>query len=163
MRELGQVQSAKGLFVERKYIAMLNAPLESSGTLIYKAPGRLEKHTLRPRAESLTLEGDKLTIDIPARNERRTFALPDNPVLWAFVESIRSTLAGDVRTLNRFYHVALEGTESRWRLLLKPREQAMQDVLSEIRLSGSGTWIGTIETLESGGDRSVMTVTRDAS
>jgi len=46
---------------------------------------------------------------------------------------------------------------------LKPREQAMQDVVSEIRLSGSGTWIGTIETLESGGDRSVMTVTRDAS
>ena len=163
MRDLGRVKEAKGLFVERKYIAMLNAPLESSGTLIYRAPGRLEKHTLRPRAESLTLEGDKLRIEIKAKNERRTFALPDNPVLWAFVESIRSTLAGDARTLNRFYHVALEGTESRWRLLLKPREQAMQDVVSEIRLGGSGTWIGTIETLESGGDRSVMTVTRDAS
>jgi hypothetical protein len=35
-------------------------------------------------------------------------------------------------------------------------------VASEIRLSGNGTWVGMIEILDAGGDRSVMTITRDA-
>ncbi len=163
MQDLGRIKAAKGRFIERKYMAMLSTPLELSGTLVYTAPGKLEKHTLRPQAESLILEGDKLTVDNKARNQRRTFSLPENPVIWAFVESIRATLAGDLKTLNRFYHVDLEGTQSRWTLLLKPRDPAMQNVVSEIRLSGGGTWIDRIETVESGGDRSVMTVTRDAS
>jgi hypothetical protein len=37
----------------------------------------------------------------------------------------------------------------------------MQDVVSEIRISGDGSWINAIEIIESGGDRSVMTITRD--
>ena len=31
MRELGQVKSSRAQFVERKHMAILNAPLESSG------------------------------------------------------------------------------------------------------------------------------------
>ena len=42
--------------------------------------------------------------------------LQDYPVLWAFVESIRSTLAGDLQSLNRFYRVELDGSERDWRL-----------------------------------------------
>src|SRR6185295_8562458 len=98
MQELSQVQSARGRFIERKYLAMLNAPLESSGTLYYAAPGRLEKHTLSPRQESLILEGETLVIDNKETGQRRSFPLQEHPVVWAFVESIRSTLAGDLPT-----------------------------------------------------------------
>ncbi|MGH8702755.1 MAG: outer membrane lipoprotein carrier protein LolA, partial [Burkholderiales bacterium] len=38
MRSLAQVQSSTARFVERKHLAILNAPLESSGTLLYTAP-----------------------------------------------------------------------------------------------------------------------------
>jgi outer membrane lipoprotein-sorting protein len=163
MRSLGQVKSAKAKFVERKELAILNAPLELSGTLIYTAPGRLEKHTLRPNPESLVLQQETLTIDSKAAGKRRTLALPDYPVVWAFVEAIRSTLAGDLQTLRRFYEVTLEGDERAWHLRLKPIESQMQSVVSEIRISGSANWINTIEILETGGDRSVMTITRDTS
>jgi hypothetical protein len=84
-------------------------------------------------------------------------------VIWAFVESVRSTLAGDLQTLQRFYTVALEGGESSWRLKLRPRDPEMQAVIDEIRISGSGTWINRIETLEAGGDRTVMKIKREAS
>lgn len=161
MRSLGQVKSARGRFVERKHLAILDAPLELSGTLVYTAPGRLEKHTLRPKEESLVLERDTLTVS--TGGQRRTLVLQDYPVVWAFVESIRSTLAGDLQTLNRFYEVALEGTEAQWHLLLKPSAPKMQSVVSEIRIGGSRNWISTIEILETEGDRSVMTVSRDAS
>ncbi len=161
MRELAQVKSARAKFVERKHMAILNAPLESSGTLIYTAPGRLEKHTLAPRQESLVLERDQLTLENKVRNQRRTFGLQDHPVLWAFVESIRSTLAGDLATLSRFYQVTLDGSERQWRLTLKPVEAGMQNVVSEIRIGGSRNRVSTIEIIETQGDRSLMTMTAD--
>jgi outer membrane lipoprotein-sorting protein len=160
MRSLGEVKSSNARFVERKHMAILNAPLESSGELVYVAPDRLEKHTRTPRRESLLLAHDELTIEDPERKQRRTVVIQDYPVVWAFVESIRSTLAGDLGTLTRFYEVKLEGAERRWRLSLKPREPQMGEVVREIRLGGSGNGIDTIETIETNGDRSVMTISR---
>jgi outer membrane lipoprotein-sorting protein len=161
MQALGEVKSSKARFVERKHMAILNAPLEYSGTLVYRAPDRLEKHTQTPRRESLLLERGELTIESPERNQRRTVVLQDYPVIWAFVESIRSTLAGDLATLNRFYEVKLDGAERKWRLSLRPRDPQMEEVVREIHLSGSRNWIEAIEIIEINGDRSVMTITRD--
>ena len=161
MRELAQVKTANARFLERRHLGILTAPLESSGTLVYVAPDRLEKHTLRPRPESLVLERNELTVESKERNQRRTLVLQDYPVIWAFVESIRSTLAGDLPTLSRFYQVGLDGGERRWRLSLIPSEPRMQDVVSEIRISGDRSWINAIEMIETGGDRSLMTITRD--
>ena len=161
MHDLGQVKSANGRFIERKYVGILTEPLEFSGTLSYVAPDRLEKHTLKPRSESLLLERDQLIIESKNPDRRRTLKLSNYPVVQVFVESVRSTLAGDLALLNRFYEVALQGDERSWRLILKPNDPKMQEVMSEIRIGGHGNWINAIEFLEPGGDRSVMSITRD--
>jgi hypothetical protein len=163
MRGLASVKSANGKFVERKQLAILIAPLESSGVLSYTAPGRLEKRTLRPRPETLLLDRDRLTIESSEKKLSRTLNLQQYPLVWALVEGIRSTLAGDVATLRRFYQLSLEGGESRWFLVLRPLEPQMREVLTEIRISGSAHRIDSIEVAESGGDRSVMMITGDAS
>ena len=159
MQRLAQVKTASGKFVERKELAILTAPLESSGTLLYTAPGRLEKHTLRPKPESLILDEKTLTIEDKARNRRRTLTLEEHPVIWAFVESIRSTLAGDLKSLNRFYKVSLQGAENRWQLRLEPRDPSMKAVVEEIAISGSGNQVTVVEIHEARGDRSTMTIT----
>ena len=159
MQRLAQVKSSKATFVERKHLRILNAPLESSGTLVYTAPGSLEKHTLKPKPETLVLEKDTLTFEDVTRKRRRTLRLQEYPVVWAFVESIRSTLAGDLQGLNRFYRVALEGSEAEWRLTLDPREPDIQRMVNQIRITGSRASIRSIEVAESEGDRSVMTIT----
>ena len=161
MQELAQVKTAKGRFVERKTMAMLNAPLESSGTLVYTAPGRLEKYTRLPKPETLVLDKDKLSIEYKDRGQRRTLALQDYPVIWAFVESIRSTLAGDLATLNRFYRASLAGSEEQWRLSLQPVDAKIQTVVKEIHIGGSRSNVRTIEIIETEGDRSLMTITED--
>jgi len=163
MQGLAQVKSARGKFVERKYLAMLESPLESSGTLAYSAPGRLEKHMLAPRQESMILDGDTLLIDNKQTGQRRSFALQEHPVLWAFIESIRSTLTGDLATLRRFYEVRLEGDTAAWRLLLTPTDERMRRAAAEIRVGGSGSWVNRIEILEVGGDRSVTVIAREGS
>ena len=161
MQSMAAVKSARGKFVERKQMAILNAPLETSGTLAYVAPGRLEKHTLRPRPESLILDQDRLLIENREKKFRRTLNLQEYPLVWALVESIRSTLAGDLGTLTRFYRVALEGNESNWRMVLTPLDPKLKELLSEIRISGSANRIDKVDVLEAGGDRSTMTIIGD--
>jgi outer membrane lipoprotein-sorting protein len=161
MQRLAQVKSSKATFVERKHMRILNAPLELTGTLVYTAPGYLEKHTLKPKPESLVLDKDTLTFEDRARKRRRVLRLQEYPVIWAFVESIRSTLAGDLQSLNRFYRVGLEGTELDWRLTLDPREPGIQRVVQQIRIAGSRTSIRSIEITESEGDHSIMTITEE--
>ena len=102
--------------------------------------------------------GDRLRLE-DARGRKRTFALQDHPVLWAFVESIRSTLQGDQAQLERFYHVALDGSEQAWRLSLTPKQPRMSQFIARIVIAGSGGKISTVEIHETQGDRSVMTVT----
>jgi hypothetical protein len=162
MQELAKVKTSKGRFVERRYLGVLTAPLESSGTLLYVAPDRLEKRTLSPRVESVLLEGDQLTLESEQPKRRRSIRLEDYPAVGVFVESIRSTLAGDLAALKRVFDIALEGDERRWRMVLRPGEPKMQELVSEIRISGRGGAIGSIEFLEPNGDRSAMTITRDA-
>jgi len=93
-----------------------------------------------------------------ARGQRRTLALQDNAVLWAFVESIRSTLKGDLGSLRRFYDVSLEGGEKNWQLSLNPKQPRMSAIISMILIGGTDGKIGTVEIREAKGDRSVMTV-----
>jgi hypothetical protein len=162
MRELGAVQRSQARFVERKYLKVLKTPLELRGTLTYVAPGSLVKRTLTPKPETLTVEGDRLTIESAARNERRTLRLQDYPVLWAFVESIRSTLSGDIGALERFYRIELEGNRARWRLYLVPREPDMRAVISLINIGGSRDRLERIEVQEAKGDRSVTTIVEES-
>ena len=161
MRQLSEVEHSQARFVERKYLKVLKAPLELSGTLTYVRPGRLEKRTLKPKAEMLTVAGDQLTLENPARNERRVLKLQDYPVLWGFIESVRATLGGDIKALERFYRVVLEGGPAKWQLYLAPRDRKMNEVVSLIRIDGSQARIDAIEVQETRGDRSVMKIVED--
>lgn len=161
MQRLSEVEHSQARFVERKYLKVLKAPLELSGTLTYTRPGRLEKRTFKPKPETLTVVDDKLTLENPARNERRVLKLQDYPVLWGFIESIRATLGGDIKALERFYRVELEGGPSKWQLYLAPRDRKMNEVISLIRIDGSQARIDTIEVQEARGDRSVMKIVED--
>ena len=157
MHRLGQVKRVEAKFVERKHLRILEAPIEFSGTLYYKAPGYLEKNTLLPKPQKLVLDHDRLLME--DAKQRRTLRLQDYPVVWAFVESIRATLAGDLKALLGFYKVELHGSEDEWRLSLKPIEPSLQSMVSEIRIGGQRDRVRTIEVVEGEGDRSVMTIT----
>lgn len=159
MSELGTVRSVEANFVERKYLSVLDAPLEVSGTLAYRAPRWLEKRTLRPTGETIRLDGDSLTIENATPSGKRTYALQRNPVLSALIESIRSTLAGDLETLQHFYDVALHGSRADWSLQLTPTDESMRSSVRQIGINGRGGWVYRVEILNAVGDRSVMTIT----
>jgi len=160
MQSLAKVSVGRADFVETKYIAMLDRPVESSGQLFYVAPDKLEKRTLRPRPESMIIEGS--TLQIERGHQSYTMQVESAPELAGFVNSIRGTLAGDRKTLERSFALALEGPAERWVLTLKPLDARMAAAVRAIRISGANDNVRSIEILQADGDRSVMTITRSS-
>jgi len=158
MQRFSEVRRSTAYFSEHKRLAMLNEPLDSSGTLAYVAPDKLQKNTLLPKPERVAVDGDKLTIEQSGEPGSRTVSLRDAPELGAFVESIRATLAGDLPALQRHYNVTVEGSLEAWQMTLEPKERRLREMVKWIRITGRDASIRSIDSEEADGDRSEMTI-----
>lgn len=156
MQLLAQTRSGHASFVETKSIAMLDKPVESSGELFYKAPDYLEKRTLKPKAESMILNGSTLILE--RGSKKRTVQLQAYPEIAAFIDSIRGTLAGDRKALERTYNLALEGNAQSWKLLLTPLDNKMKKVVERINISGVNNEARAIAIIQADGDSSLMVI-----
>lgn len=159
MNLLAQQKSGKASFIEKKYIGFLDTPLESSGELSFEAPDRLEKRTLKPRAESMLLDGDKLTV---AMHEKKplNLRLQDQPVVAAMVESIRGTLSGDRAALEKNYAIELSGIQTKWQLTLTPMNRAVAKIVRQIQIGGAESNLKTIRFEQTDGDRMEMVISK---
>lgn len=156
LSSLSQVKSARVNFVEKKYISTLDAPVESSGEMLYTAPNRLEKRTLKPKPELMLLDHDTVTLE--RGRKKYAMQLADSPELAALIESVRGTLAGDRRALENNYVVALQGAQANWTLQLTPTDSRALQQVKRIRLRGAGDAILEIEVALADGDRSITTI-----
>ncbi|WP_084153881.1 LolA-related protein [Simplicispira psychrophila] len=157
MHSLAQKKQGKAHFFEKKYIGILDKPLESSGELSFEAPNRLEKRTLKPRPESMLLDGDKLTVTLYEK-QPLYLRLQDRPEVAALVESIRATLSGDQATLEKNYTLEFSGTQGKWQLTLTPAPKALAKVVRQIHIGGADANIKTIAFDQADGDRVEMTI-----
>jgi hypothetical protein len=151
MRQHGRVE-----FIEQQFLAVLKHPIESSGELRYDAPARLEKRTLKPRVETLVLDGGLLTIE--RAHSRRVMDLHSYPQVQPFVESIRATLAGDRAALERLFRLELTGSVARWTLTLIPLESKVKQSVAQVRIDGMRDQLLKVEIRQTDGDRSLMTL-----
>ena len=156
MDALARRGAERALFVEKKYIAILDKPVESSGELRYTRPDRLEKRTLKPKPESMVLEGDRLAIE--RGTFKQTVRLADYPAIAALVDSIRGALGGDRRMLERVYRLEVHGTPERWTLVMLPSDQGLAAMVSRVDIGGIRDRVRSIDILQADGDRSVMTI-----
>lgn len=148
-----QVKQRSVSYTEQQYLDILDIPLESSGSLIFRAPDYLEKQ-VDNGGGSYRVEGQQLQVE--QNGELRSIALESYPALAAFVAAFRATLSGDLQTLQRYYRIDLQGEREAWSLSLTPTQREMARVVREIRIHGEGGRITLIETREQGGDNSRM-------
>lgn len=160
MKALAQRQHGEVSYEETDYLAVLDRPLQSSGVLIYDAPGHLEKRTLKPKKESLILEGDELTV----RRGHRTYRMQMSayPQVAPLVDAMRDTLAGNEAALEKVFKVGFTGTADDWKLELAPLDEEVARKVSRVQIMGAHDEIRTVAILEVGGDRSVMTLRQAA-
>ncbi|MDD5390931.1 MAG: outer-membrane lipoprotein carrier protein LolA [Gallionellaceae bacterium] len=160
MAALANNKHGAASFTEKKFISILDQPVESSGELLFIPPARLEKRTLKPKRETLVLDGDVLSIE--RRRQKHVLQLKDYPEVAGMIESMRATLAGDRKALERIYHLALQGDRERWTLVLIPRDAKVGGMVARIRMDGSQDEVRAVEILQADGDRSLMSIQKTA-
>ena len=153
---LAKERPARATFHEKKYLSLLDKPVESSGELLFTPPHTLEKRTLKPRPERVLVDRERVTLE---RNGRKqSVGLRENPAIAVLVESIRGTLAGDLASLTRTYSVGLDGTAERWKLVLRPLQPELASLAERIEIGGSQASVATVEVFQADGDRSLMSI-----
>lgn len=145
-------------FTEQKMIKGFDAPLLSSGELLFEAPSRMVKRTVQPKPETLTLDGRQATVE--QAGQTRSVSLDEHPELAIHVEGLRASLAGDRAALERLYHVSLSGSLAQWKMTLVPREPQAAAQVEAIFLSGEQADIRVVEVLLSDGDTSLTRIAR---
>ena len=161
MKTLAQRGAESARFVEKKYFAVLdNKPVESSGELRYVPPSRIEKRTTKPRPEALIVDGDIAIVE--RGKQKHTLKLRDYPDIAPFVDSIRGTLSGDRKALERVYRLELTGEPDRWTLVMLPSDMKLATMVQRIDVAGNRDQVRSISILQGDGDRSVMTIERIA-
>lgn len=156
MKSLAQRKHGEVTYVEEDHAAILDRPVKSSGVLVYDAPDRLEKRTLKPKAQSLVLQGDDLTVQRGHRKYR--LQVSAYPQVAPLVDAMRDTLAGNEAGLERVFKVGFTGTEENWKLELAPLDKDVARKVSRVEIAGTHDEIRSVEILQVGGDRSVMTL-----
>ncbi|HTT05981.1 MAG TPA: outer membrane lipoprotein carrier protein LolA [Steroidobacteraceae bacterium] len=154
LQRLGQRTQAQARFEQSQYLAALKRPLQSSGTLSYRAPDHLEQHIEKPRPQLLVLDHGMLSLQLG--RHRRSVALADYPQLAPLLDSLRALLAGDLATLQQRFDLQLQGPLSHWQLLLTPRAGALQQQLRDIRVRGEQAQILEVQLAQRDGDHSDM-------
>ena len=153
---LSREKPGRALFKEKKYLSLLDKPVESSGELTFTPPHTLEKRTLLPKPERVLVDRDRVTLE----RGGKTFSmgLRDNPQVAILIESIRGTLAGDLAALTRTYSAGLDGDAASWRLKLRPLDPSLATLVERIEIAGSQAQVKTVEIFQADGDRSVMSL-----
>jgi outer membrane lipoprotein-sorting protein len=145
-------------FVERKFVRILDSPVESSGELIFIAPAHLEKNTKSPRAESMMIDGKKVSIE--RGSFKRSMSLDELADMASLVQSLTATFRGDQAGIEQHFTWTLTGTIKKWQLVLKPKSIKLFATIREISFKGENNFVHTVETTLTDGDSSLMTLGR---
>ena len=167
MRELAIIKHSEANFTEKRYSYFLKQPIIVKGTLSFRAPDTLIKHSLTPNDERLEVAGDSIHIKMYREDKliERELSIYAYPALLPLVQGVRSTLAGDLTTLLQHYRLKLEGGREQWHLLLLPKVDpneegdGLAEIIRSINIKGRGSKIHHVEITEINGDRSVMAIT----
>jgi Outer membrane lipoprotein carrier protein LolA-like len=153
---LAQRKSGEGSFEESRLVSGIDGPLFSSGTLTFTAPDAFARHTLQPRAESMTVQGNVMTLKRGGRSRQMT--LDAVPELSTLVEAMRGTLMGDALSLQKHFTTAVAGTAQGWKLTLVPRDRALAAQVREVAIEGQRGDMRVVSLWLAGGDSSRMTI-----
>ena len=146
-------------FRESKHLALLEAPLESEGTLFFDPPDRLARHTTSPAASSLVVSGERVLMRDATGEQQVT--LGGSEVARSLVESFLVVLQGDLGRLRERYEVEFDAQGDAWHLRLdSPARRAFRQLVQSLDIDGQGAAVKRIEMAESNGDRTVTEFTQ---
>lgn len=147
-------------FREEKQLQILEHTLTTTGRLRFMPPDTLIREEDGESRMSYRIQGDRVSIH-QGEQQLRRLDLDSAPELAAFATSLRALLAGDREALQQQFELQLSGGRDAWILQLTPRSERLSQILEHLVLRGDRHGIRTVETLERGGNRSLMELIPD--
>jgi len=141
-------------FEEEKKIALLAAPLKSSGRIYFHPPESLARVVEKPRASHLVMTGKKIIMK--DKSGRKEVDLSDKPALRGLVTSLLHVLSGEEKKLLKDFSVAMKGDKNTgWSLSLVPKNASLKKMIRSFELKGVGIVLNELRVKEASGDVSV--------
>ncbi len=153
-------------FEEEKFLALLAAPLRSSGRLYFASPSMLLRRVESPRPQDILVADGHVrisdatstrVIDLAARGEVRPLV---ESMIWIFTgnrASLEETYHVDYRTQGDSDEWAVAGPD-RWEVRLTPKRAPLTELIRELRVRGAGPAADTLELIEKTGDRTLTRI-----
>ncbi|CBA14680.1 LolA-related protein [Xanthomonas albilineans] len=138
-------------FVELRGSVLLKAPLRVQGE--YRRPDAqtLVREVTAPYHEITTLRGGEAMLERDGKPPKR-FSLARVPELAGLQSGFGALLSGDRAQLQQQYTLSSVGTREHWQLQLQPKQPALAAHVRSLRLYGRGTELRCIETTPASGE-----------
>jgi hypothetical protein len=146
-------------YTEEKHLALLAAPLQSSGRICFLPPGHLIRQVESPEPTMLRITPNELVVQ--DRDRKESVDLRRSESLRQFITSLVQVFAGDQKSLQRAFTIvyALDAKSERmWSLELTPKGAQLQRMMQRLALRGEGEAVTSIEVLDPNGDRTTTTI-----
>ncbi len=158
LSRLSRVEAISAHFREEKRMALLKVPLVSEGDIYYQKPRALVRHTKKPMASSLLLEGNTLKFGDTGHVE--TESLTAHPAISILVDAFMGVLSGDRAALEREARVTLEPRPSDgFRILITPNRDPLQKLVRSMEFEGVGSKVSRMRLVDANGDETLTTFT----
>lgn len=155
LEALSQTREQHARFVETRYLAILDRPIEAHGEVHYRAPDFFEKHTRAPQEEILQLHGERIAVE--QNGQRWHSTLAQTPQVAAWIGALPALLRGDLATLEKSYALTFAPrAQSAWTLTLLPHDDSVNAPVQRIEIQGREHFINRVKYVAGDGDLIVM-------
>lgn len=155
------IRSLQADTTDVRRIRFLDAPLQSTGRMVYLRPDRLRMDTLTPSRQSVIVAGGRVTVRQHDLDRTETMNLDADQTARAIIDSILAVMGGRFDTLDADYVCTAAPDAAGWRLALVPRREPISRAVSRIEVElGPDRLIRQVVLHEIGGDSSTMTFSR---
>lgn len=136
-RAIADAKVVRGRFVQRRHLAGLTRPLESTGTFVFARGTGIDWHTLQPFDSQFLLTGARIT----QRDEggiSLQIEAAEQPALAVVSRVFFSLFELDLEKLSQDFEIYGKGTgNGGWMLGLKPRTDALGGVFRQAIVRGA--------------------------
>jgi len=154
-RSLAGARAVRGKFVQKRWLAGLTKPLESSGDFLFARDVGIEWHTAQPFDSQFVLTHDTMTQRDEGGEALRVSAA-DQPALTVVSRVFFALFALDYAALSQDFGMAgIENGKEPWLLRLEPKTVALASVFRQALITGDAT-VRTVKLDDANGDSTVI-------
>jgi hypothetical protein len=147
-RDLYTPRDVPVAFIERRSNALLSEPLVLTGSVVLSADGELSKIITGPLRESVVITPDRIRLE--RDGHAREIPIGRQKGAREFYLGLRALLDGDLDTVTELFEItATRSGDDGWRIELVPQKQRMKKFVERMIVSGEGSAVMRIHTIQS--------------